>query len=58
MISEDKQAEAFVEQFRKREAGVAELLDFYALIEEVYVAASAASEQAQPVIISNSANPE
>jgi len=52
----DKENEAIQEQFQKREAGVADLLDFYAQVEEVYVSASKALEEGRSVLASNTTN--
>jgi len=41
----DKEKEAMEAKFQEREAGVAELLDFYTQLEAVYVSASKALEQ-------------
>jgi len=56
VAGKDTENEAMREQLEKREAGVAELLEFYARVEEVYVSASRASEEGYTVTTSNSTN--
>lgn len=58
MISKDQESEALVEQFENREAGVADVFEFYTRVEGVYVAASKALEEGHTVLASNSANEE
>lgn len=44
------------EQLQEKEAGVAELLDFYARVETVYISASQALEESHTIKASNSTN--
>jgi hypothetical protein len=56
LTTKEQESKALEEEFEKREAGVAELLEFYARVELVYVAASQALEQRPTDMTSNSAN--
>jgi hypothetical protein len=56
-MSKAREHEALIQAGEAREAGVAELLTFYARIEEVYAAASKAFREEQPTVTTNSTNP-
>lgn len=55
-MSKAQEHEALIQAAEAREAGVAELLTFYARIEEVYAAAARASQEEQPTVTTNSTN--
>lgn len=44
-VTKDEESEAMQEQFLEDEAGVADLLEFYSKVEEVYSSAMQATEQ-------------
>jgi hypothetical protein len=56
MANKDRENEAFVATFEKREAGVTDLFEFYAGIESVYAASVKALEEGNTTITSNSTN--
>lgn len=56
MITKDKENEEIQEQFESKEAGITELLEFYARVEAIYVSSSKASEETEVVVTSNSTN--
>ncbi|MBN2098988.1 MAG: hypothetical protein JW753_05265 [Dehalococcoidia bacterium] len=57
MTTRDQENERIQRSLYEREAGVADLIEFYARIETVYVSASKALEEHSPVRASNSTNP-
>ena len=57
MTTNDEQLEALSEDFVAHEAGVAEALELYLRIEEIYVQASAASVEEEPAYLSDSTTP-
>ena len=57
MPTNDEQLEALSEDFVAHEAGVAEVLELYLRIEDIYVQASAASVEEEPAYMSDSTNP-
>jgi hypothetical protein len=58
MANKDRENEAFVATFEKREAGVIDLFELYAGIETVYAASVKALEEGHTDITSNSTNHE
>ena len=58
VVSKQTENEVLMQQFEKREAGVAELFEFYARVEAVYVTASQALAEGYSATTSNAANPE
>jgi hypothetical protein len=58
MANKDRENEALVATFEKREPGVIDLLEFYAGIETVYAASVKALEEGHTDITSNSTNHE
>jgi hypothetical protein len=58
VANKDRENEAFVATFEKREAGVIDLFEFYAGIEAVYAASVKALEEGHTDITSNSTNHE
>ncbi|MBI2908098.1 MAG: hypothetical protein HYX92_10650 [Chloroflexi bacterium] len=57
MILKDQENNALIEQFERREAGVADAFRAYMRVEETYVAAFRAFEEGQTTLASNSTNP-
>ncbi len=57
MITKDKEKEEILERFENKEAGVAELLEFYARVEAIYVSSSKVLEETQVAMTSNTTNP-
>lgn len=53
----EEEREALVRAGEAREAGVADLLDFYARVEGLYAAASRALEENQVAFATNATNP-
>lgn len=58
MVNKDRENEALMATFEKREAGVIDLFEFYAGIETVYAASVKAMEEGHTSITSNSTNQE
>jgi hypothetical protein len=58
VANKDRENEALVATFEKREAGVMDLFEFYAGIETVYAASVKALEEGHTDITSNSTNHE
>ena len=56
MITKDKENEEILERFENKEAGVAELLEFYARVEAIYVSSSKALDETEVAATSNSTN--
>ena len=56
VTSKDREAQALVTQLEEREAGVADLFEFYVRLEGVYASASKATEQTPLDRTSNSTN--
>ena len=57
MTTNDEQLEALSEDFVVHEAGVAEVLELYLGIEDIYMQASAASVEEEPAYVSDSTTP-
>jgi hypothetical protein len=56
MTTNEENRETMVKGFEQRQPGVVDLLDLYKTLEEVYVAASQASQEPPITTTSNSAN--
>ena len=56
MANKDRENEALLATFEKREAGVTDLFEFYAGIETVYAASVKALEEGHTATTSNSTN--
>ncbi len=56
MITKDKENEEILERFENKEAGVAELMEFYARVEAIYVASSKVLDETEVTATSNSTN--
>ena len=58
MDNKDKENEVLLETLEQREAGVADLLEFYAGVEDVYAASMHAFQQGGTAMASNATNRE
>jgi hypothetical protein len=58
VANKDRENEAFLATFEKREPGVIDLFEFYAGIESVYAASVKALEEGHTAITSSSTNQE
>ncbi len=56
MTTKDQERESLVDEFENREAGVADLMELYERIENVYVQASASVPDSEIVYTSDSTN--
>jgi len=56
LTSKDQENKDLTRQFEAKEAGVAELFEFYARVEPVYIAASKVLEEGNSITTSNKAN--
>lgn len=56
MTTREQEKKALEETLERREAGVADLFEFYARVEAVYAASIKALEEGQTTITSNSTN--
>jgi hypothetical protein len=56
MTSKEEEVKALEETLKKREAGVTDLLEFYASIEAVYAASIKALEEERTAMSSNATN--
>ena len=56
MITKDKENVALLKEFEEREAGVMDLLEFYANIEAVYTTCIQVLEEGHTTMVSNSTN--
>lgn len=56
MTTHDKEMESLATVFEEQEAGVADLMEFYEKVENIYVQASAAVSKSEVVYASDSTN--
>ena len=56
MTTKEQEMEPLEVEFEKQEAGVADLMEFYERVEEIYVRASAAVSESEAVYSSDSTN--
>ena len=56
MTTKDQEMESLEVEFEKQEAGVADLMEFYERIEDIYVRASASVSESEVVYSSDSTN--
>ena len=56
MITRDQELESLWHEFENREAGVADLMELYEKVEDVYVQAAASMSESEAVHTSNSTN--
>jgi len=55
-VTKDQENKALMETFEQREAGVADLFEFYTKVEAVYAAATQALQEGTSVMASDSTN--
>ena len=56
MVNRDEENQSLQEVFQEDEAGVADLLELYGKVEQIYIAASQATNQSQIIHDSTSTN--
>lgn len=56
MITRDQELESLWHEFENREAGVADLMELYEKVEDIYVQAAASMSESEAVYTSNSTN--
>ena len=56
MTTKEREMESLGAEFAKQEAGVADLMEFYEKVEDIYVQASAAVSESEVVYSSDSTN--